>query len=137
MQRSWSGSTRLSDKAAPLDQKMMAALAWVRPKFRKGREVSLPHSRVGALALVRRSPGHTRLPLPELVVYAMVTFEQFRGRGVAPALMSHAMQHSGDGSNRFCIDCRIWNKSSLRAIEKAGFQRVATMDPLPEDILKL
>ena len=67
----WADAALQTGVAGHLGQKMMAALAWVRPKFRRGGEISLPRSRVGVLALARRSPGHTRLPLPEPVVMAL------------------------------------------------------------------
>ena len=69
----WTDAALRSGVAGHNGQKLMAALAWVRPKFRKGGEVSLPRSRVGSLALFRRSPGATRQPLPEPVVYAMAS----------------------------------------------------------------
>ena len=69
----WEDAALQTGVAGHLAQKMMAALGWARPKFRRGGESALPRSRVGALAMARRSPGQTRQPLPEPVVMAIAS----------------------------------------------------------------
>ena len=73
-------------------QKMIAALGWCRAGFRKGGEVQLTRSRVGALALQRRAPGCTRLPLPEEVVMAMACVMFVLSTSNGRALPDHGLR---------------------------------------------
>ncbi|MDH3347097.1 MAG: GNAT family N-acetyltransferase [Desulfobulbaceae bacterium] len=64
----------------------------------------------------------------DVVVFRLRTLPVFRGRGLAPALIRHAIyaQSGTDKSGQAYIDCRTYNKTSKRCIEKAGFKCVAT-----------
>lgn len=75
---------------------------------------------------------HWFVPLDaeDLIIFRVRTFPEFRGRGVAPSLMRHAMAESLTESDRAYIDCRVYNKPSIRSIEKAGFQLLTTMKPI-------
>lgn len=66
----------------------------------------------------------------DIVLFRMHTYPEFRGRGIAPALMSYAMSQSLGEGGRAYIDCSVFNSSSRRSIEKAGFSLVATMKPI-------
>ena len=69
------------------------------------------------------------VPLNEedLQFFAAVTFDEFRGRGIAPALMRYIMQQEMSGRGMAYVDCAQWNTSAARFFEKAGFTRIATM----------
>ena len=69
------------------------------------------------------------VPLAEedLQFFAATTFEEFRGRGIAPTLMRYIMQHEMNGRGTAYVDCAQWNKPAARFFEKAGFTRIATM----------
>jgi RimJ/RimL family protein N-acetyltransferase len=55
------------------------------------------------------------------------THEAFRGRGLAPSLIGHALHHSVEPGAHAYTDCRTYNKPSIRCIEKLGFKLIATM----------
>jgi ribosomal protein S18 acetylase RimI-like enzyme len=69
------------------------------------------------------------VPLAEddLVFFAATTFPEFRGRGIAPALMRYIMQQEMKGRGTAYVDCAQWNKAAARFFEKAGFTRIGTM----------
>jgi ribosomal protein S18 acetylase RimI-like enzyme len=69
------------------------------------------------------------VPLAEndLQFFAAVTFEEFRGRGIAPTMMRYIMQQEMNGRGTAYVDCVQWNKPAARFFEKAGFTRIATM----------
>jgi ribosomal protein S18 acetylase RimI-like enzyme len=69
------------------------------------------------------------VPLKEedLQFFAATTFEEFRGRGIAPTLMRYIMQQEMNGRGKAYVDCVQWNKPAARFFEKAGFTRIATM----------
>lgn len=66
----------------------------------------------------------------DIVIFRVRTYPRFRGRGIAPSLMCHAMSELLAEGGSAWIDCRIYNKPSIRSIEKAGFDRVGTMRPM-------
>jgi len=63
----------------------------------------------------------------DLQFFAATTFEEFRGRGIAPTLMRYIMQQEMNGHGTAYVDCAQWNNAAARFFEKAGFSRVATM----------
>lgn len=69
----------------------------------------------------------------DLILFRMRTYPEFRGRGIAPFLMCYAMHHSLADGYRAFIDCRVYNKSSIRAIEKSGFDLLSTMKPISRE----
>lgn len=69
----------------------------------------------------------------DVVLFRMKTFPEFRGQGIAPDLLRHAMQASlRDGGNAY-VDCTVSNKASARSIGKAGFVHIATLPPLSRE----
>lgn len=69
----------------------------------------------------------------DVVLFRMRTTENYRGRGLAPSLMRHAMHNCVAPPARAFIDCRTYNKPSIRAIQKAGFQCVAKKRTIRRD----
>jgi GNAT superfamily N-acetyltransferase len=69
----------------------------------------------------------------DMVLFRMRTHPEFRGRGIAPFLMSYAMHNSLTLGCRAFIDCRVYNTPSIRAIEKAGFDLLSTMKPISRE----
>lgn len=66
----------------------------------------------------------------DIVIFRMKTFPEFRGKGIAPALMSFAMRESLNPPDCAYIDCNIFNTPSIRSIAKVGFSQIATMKPI-------
>ncbi|MCC6907842.1 MAG: GNAT family N-acetyltransferase [Phycisphaerales bacterium] len=69
----------------------------------------------------------------DIVIFRMRTYPEYRGRGIAPALMTHAIWSLCANGTRAFIDCRVYNQPSIRSILKSGFRRIATMKPLRRD----
>ena len=69
----------------------------------------------------------------DIVIFRMRTYLEFRGRGVAPSLMRYAMYSSLQRGDHVYIDCQVYNIPSIRAIQKAGFMRIATMKPISRE----
>jgi ribosomal protein S18 acetylase RimI-like enzyme len=69
------------------------------------------------------------VPLKEddLQFFAATTFDEFRGRGIAPAMMRYIMDQEMQGRGTAYVDCAQWNNPAARFFEKAGFTRIATM----------
>ncbi|HEV8607744.1 MAG TPA: GNAT family N-acetyltransferase [Tepidisphaeraceae bacterium] len=63
----------------------------------------------------------------DLQFFAAVTFDEFRGRGIAPAMMRYIMQQEMNGRGAAYVDCAQWNAPAARFFEKAGFSRMGTM----------
>lgn len=61
----------------------------------------------------------------DIVVFRLNTQLEFRGRGLAPALIRHVLHETSALAGHAYIDCRTYNKPSKRCIEKAGFKCVA------------
>jgi GNAT superfamily N-acetyltransferase len=61
----------------------------------------------------------------DLVVFRLSTRPELRGRGLAPSLIVHAL-HCTSPKGCAYIDCRTYNKPSIRCIEKVGFECIAT-----------
>lgn len=93
------------------------------------------HQQLAACQWSRRGKHFSRWYLPladdDVVIFGVVTFEEWRGQGLAPAMMQYIASRETGGKGRGYIDCKIWNASSIRAIEKAGFTRLTTLRPLP------
>lgn len=70
------------------------------------------------------------LDVDDMVIFRVRTDPQYRGRGLAPSLMRRAMAESLSSDSRAYVDCRVYNRPSIRSIEKAGFERIATMRPI-------
>lgn len=68
------------------------------------------------------------LPLAhnDLIIYDIETDRNFRGGGYAGILLDEIMKRMGKGNViRFYIAAKTWNKSSIRAIEKTSFIKIA------------
>lgn len=66
----------------------------------------------------------------DIVIFRNRTSPRFRGRGICPALMRHIIAYELIGGGQAYVDCRVYNKPSIRSIEKAGFRRIATLKPI-------
>jgi ribosomal protein S18 acetylase RimI-like enzyme len=67
----------------------------------------------------------------DVLIFATVTMEGFRGRGIGPAMMCHIINSETALCGEAYVDCAVWNRPAIRFIEKAGFHRIATLTPLP------
>ena len=102
--------------------------------------VALVNGRVGSFFYTRKGSHFRKWFLPlspdDVVVFRMRTPDQHRGRGYAPALLRHALSQIIIDGAWAHIDCRTYNKPSIKAIEKAGFVRVAKMRTLrPHEVV--
>ena len=66
----------------------------------------------------------------DIVVFRGRTFPEYRGRGLHPALTRFMFQRILHEGQRAFTDCKIHNKSSIRAIQKNNWVRIATMKPI-------
>lgn len=69
----------------------------------------------------------------DIVVFRLVTRQEYRGRGLAPSLIRHAIHETVKPPGHAYIDCRTYNKPSIRCIEKAGFTRIARKRSIKRD----
>jgi GNAT superfamily N-acetyltransferase len=92
--------------------------------------VAIVNGRVASTVFTRRSCFFKRWFLPlgqdDVVVFRLQTHSDFRGRGLAPSLIRHCLHQHMQSDGHAYIDCRTYNKPSIRCIEKCGFVRVAT-----------
>ena len=66
----------------------------------------------------------------DLVIFRVRTHLSHRGMGIAPAMYRKVLQESLRNGQKAYVDCRIYNRPSIRSIEKAGFVQIATMKPI-------
>lgn len=81
----------------------------------------------GYLLTVRGSQldrWHVQIADHDLVVYSVIVFPEFRGRGIAPALVGEVIASEVAAGQYAFIDTKAWNTAAIRFILKAGFQRV-------------
>jgi len=69
----------------------------------------------------------------DVIVFRLWTHPDYRGRGLAPSLMRHAMHEIMQPGGHAYIDCRTYNKPSIRCIEKSGFKCVAKKRTIKRD----
>ncbi len=69
----------------------------------------------------------------DIVVFRGRTFPEYRGRGLHPALTRFMFKRILHEGQRAFTDCKIHNKSSIRAIQKNNWARVATMKPISRE----
>jgi RimJ/RimL family protein N-acetyltransferase len=85
---------------------------------------------VGA-AITRRGRHFVRWLLPlepdDFVLFRVKTLPRYRGQGIASALMRTIALREGNPVGKAYADCRVFNAASIKAIERAGFRRVATV----------
>jgi len=96
--------------------------------------VGLINGRIAGSLLTRLGCHITRWFVPlrdhDLIIFAVGTVPEYRGRGIAPTMMRHTMVTELEDDGRAFIDCKIWNKASIRSIQKAGFRWIATKKPI-------
>ena len=73
---------------------------------------------------------HFELNERDVLIYSTVTFHDFRGLGVGPAIMSNICRQEVASSGRAWADCMVWNKPAIRFIQKTGFEKAAERKPL-------
>ncbi len=76
------------------------------------------------------SRWYVALEPADRVLYSMLTCPSHRGKGLIGTLIEAAVRDALDGRGRVFTDVRVWNRSSFRAIERAGFVRTVSMRPL-------
>ena len=64
----------------------------------------------------------------DLVIYATMTFAKWRGRGINPAMMQYIVEKELAGRGTAYVNCKGWNKASIRGILKAGFKPLGRYD---------
>ncbi len=67
----------------------------------------------------------------DIIVFAVVTWSGFRGRGFARILLHRLVAKESAGGNDVYLDTKHWNIMAQRSFEKAGFRRVAIRPQLP------
>ena len=67
------------------------------------------------------------MPVGNRYLWNFRTMEAYRGLGIYPTLLRYIIQHEGDKANRFWIIHAPENKSSMKGIQKAGFQYVGKL----------
>lgn len=60
----------------------------------------------------------------DIIVLATVTFASFRGNGVMSDLVQSALQRELSVEGQAFINCKAWNLSAIKFIERSGFTRV-------------
>lgn len=70
------------------------------------------------------------LRVSDLVLFRGTTGPEFRGRGVSPAMMREIVARALPLGSDAYVDVAVHNAPSIRAIEKAGFRRIATLRPI-------
>jgi RimJ/RimL family protein N-acetyltransferase len=66
----------------------------------------------------------------DVVLFRGRTAPELRGRGVGPAMMGEIVARALPSGGRAYVDVAVHNAPSIRAIEKAGFRRIATLRPV-------
>ena len=69
----------------------------------------------------------------DIVIFRNRTYPEHRGKGVCPRMMRHIMHTELAEGGMAYVDCRVYNKPSIRSIEKAGFELMATMKPITRE----
>jgi RimJ/RimL family protein N-acetyltransferase len=66
----------------------------------------------------------------DLVLFRGTTAPELRGRGISPAMMAAIVARALASGAAAYVDVAVHNAPSIRAIEKAGFRRIATRRPV-------
>jgi len=121
------GDTRLQEVLAEEGEEY---LAQIRQNFATGAVfwLGLIDNRVVAYQWTRRGSKTKRylvniLP-QDIVIYATATFPQWRGKGIYPAMMQYIIEKELAGHGTAYVNCKVWNKPSIRGIIKAGFTQI-------------
>jgi hypothetical protein len=70
------------------------------------------------------------LSAADMVLYGWFTLPEFRGTGLIRHAIARSMQDAPSEVRRFLADVRVWNKPSIRAMERVGFRYVTSAKPL-------
>lgn len=88
--------------------------------------IATVNGQVVAYQWTRRGRDFRRWYMPlqdeDTVIFNTVTSDNFRGRGIAPYMMSQIIAHQLPTGGRVFIDCKEWNRAAQRSIAKAGFR---------------
>ena len=92
------------------------------------------NGRVVGTSMSRRGRHFRKWFLPlaanDVVIFRNATVREFRGIGICPSMMGRIVQVELEDGARAYVDCRVYNRPSIRSIQKAGFRRIATKRPL-------
>jgi len=66
----------------------------------------------------------------DVVFFSAAIFQNWRGRGIAPAVFLEMMEKEIPFHTSVYLDIETWNKSAKTAWEKAGFVKVGKYPPL-------
>ena len=69
----------------------------------------------------------------DIVFFRTITYREFRGQGVCPAIMQQAMHILLRDGDRAFVDCKIYNKPAIRAFLKNNFRLLAKMKPITRE----
>lgn len=111
-------------------------LAQLERTFRNGATLFLVQyqGRAASFLWARRGAPERRWYLPlgssDVVLYDWHTSPEYRGLNLIGLAMQSAIASFSATTDRFLADVKIWNKPSIRAMEKAGFRMVLTTKPL-------
>ncbi|GAB4154763.1 MAG: hypothetical protein Tsb009_31480 [Planctomycetaceae bacterium] len=75
---------------------------------------------------------HCELNASDVLIYSTVTFHEFRGRGIAAAIMAKICREEVGTGGAAYADCMVWNRPAVRFIQKAGFTKIAERKPLAD-----
>jgi len=75
---------------------------------------------------------HFDLSERDVLIYSTVTFHEFRGRGVAVAVIARICREEVPENGCAWADCMVWNAPAVRFIEKTGFNKVTERKPLAD-----
>jgi hypothetical protein len=68
----------------------------------------------------------------DVVLFRARTYRDFRGRGINPRFQRMIIRKEVATDRNAYVDCKVYNASAIRGIEKAGFRRIATMKPISQ-----
>jgi hypothetical protein len=66
----------------------------------------------------------------DIVIFRNWTLPEHRGKGICPSIMRRIIAQELANGGKAHTDCRVYNKPSIRSIEKVGFRRIVTKRPL-------
>ncbi|KJS28616.1 MAG: hypothetical protein VR64_23855 [Desulfatitalea sp. BRH_c12] len=96
--------------------------------------VGLVDGQISHRKFVRRGHDFKRwfvdLNEDDIVLFREQTYPGYRGRGIGPAVSRYLMNALLREGGKAYSDCNIHNMSSIRALQKNGFMRIATMKPI-------
>jgi hypothetical protein len=123
----------LADLEHELGEQLLAQLERT---FRSGATlfVVLYQGRAASMLWARRGAPGKRWYLPlgnsDVVLYGWHTSHEYRGLNLIGLAMQSAIASCSATTDRYLADVKVWNKPSIRAMEKAGFRMVLKTKPL-------